>query len=150
MVEFSGEAIWSWTFVSWEFFDYWFNFFAGILSVENFNFLLFSCGRWYASRNFSISSRLSSLLLYIFQHILLELFGFLWGFVVMVVISPLWFVICEPFLFFFCIKNYQFYWLFKEPAPGFIDILLSFLFLYHLFFALMFIILFHLLVLGSV
>ena len=41
MVEFSWEAIWSWTFVCWEIFDYCFNFFAGYGSVQIFYFFLF-------------------------------------------------------------------------------------------------------------
>ena len=41
LVEFPWEAIWSWTLVCWETFDYLFNFFAGYGSVQVFYFFLF-------------------------------------------------------------------------------------------------------------
>ena len=63
LVIFISEAIWSWTFLHWEVFVYWFN----LLASNSFRVSIsswFSLGRLYVSRNLSISSRFSHLLVY--------------------------------------------------------------------------------------
>ena len=59
LVKLSCEAIQSRVFVSWDFFDYYFNFTCVICLFKFSDSSWFSFGRFYVSRNPSISSRLS-------------------------------------------------------------------------------------------
>ena len=86
----------------------------------------FSFGRWYISRNVSISSRCPVCWHIVVHNIFLQSFVFLWC-QLLFLLFHFWFYLFGYFLFFsWWVWFVNLVYIFKEPALGFIDLLYLF------------------------
>lgn len=121
LVKFTSEAVWSLTFICWEFFGYWFNLRTRNQPIQIFIFSWFSLGKLYVCRCIYF--------FWIVQFVGISLF-------IMISYDTLYFcaVICkfsfifilfEPSFYWVCLEVCQFY-LFKETALSFTDLSIMF------------------------